>query len=177
MILNELAAEVTRELMARDEKLVLAESCTCGLLASTLGVIPGISNYFCGSAVVYRADSKRRWLGVSKKTIKARTTESHHVAEEMALGVLKNTPEAHWAISIVGHFGPEAPEHKDGVIFVCIARRTKKGKLKVKDRLEHKLQKNDRQKRQKEATEIVLTHLGRLLSKKSATEESNLVTA
>lgn len=167
---DSLAQEVARHLTLREEKLVFAESCTAGLCAATLGQIPGISNYMCGSAVVYRADIKRRWLGVRRKTIKKYTTESHETAREMAVGIMSRCPEADWGVSIVGHLGPDAPPEKDGVICICIVRRTKKGRLKVKDTQEHRLANDGRSKRQEEAVEVVLTHLTRCLTKKSQSE-------
>lgn len=170
MTLDTIVQETARLLSQRSEKLVLAESCTCGLVASQLGQLPGISNSLCGSAVVYRADTKRRWLSVSKKTIQKYTTESHQVAESIALGVLKITPEANWAIGVVGHLGPDAPPDKDGMIYACIARRTSRGKMKIKDRIEYKLNSDGRLRRQQEAVEVVLTHLARLLGKKQAME-------
>lgn len=167
-----LAEEVSRELTRREEKIVLAESCTAGMIASTLGGIPGISNYMCGSHVVYRADAKRRWLGVKKRTIKKHTTESHKTAVEMAVGALMRTPEANWSVSVVGHLGPDAPEEKDGVLYICIARRTKKNNIKIADMIEHKLSKDSRIRRQQQATESVLTFFVRCLSRKTQQEQA-----
>lgn len=170
MTVTKIAQEVARLLSVRSEKLVLAESCTCGLIASTLGQIAGISSNFCGSAVVYRADSKKSWLGVSDQVITKHTTESHEVAEKIAIGVLKSTPEADWSIGIVGHLGPDAPPDKDGMIFLTIVRRTKRGKIKIKESIGHKLSCEPRGARQKEATEVALTFFARLLNKKSQCE-------
>lgn len=170
MTSESLAQEVARQLTLREEKVVFAESCTAGLCAATLGQIPGISNYMCGSAVVYRADIKRRWLGVRRRTIKKFTTESHETAREMAVGIMQRCPEANWGVSIVGHLGPDAPPEKDGLIYICIVRRTNKGNLKIKDTQEHRLAGDGRSKRQKEAVEFVMTHLTRCLTKKSQSE-------
>ncbi|MEZ6136283.1 MAG: CinA family protein [Pirellulaceae bacterium] len=52
-----------------DGRLVLAESCTAGRVAATLASFPGISNWLCGSFVVYRCDSKSRWLGIPTKLL------------------------------------------------------------------------------------------------------------
>lgn len=174
MNIESLAKETVNRLSLRSEKLVLAESCTCGSIASVLGLIQGVSNYLCGSAVVYRSDSKKRWIGVSKKTIKKFTTESPEVATEMAKGVLRQTPEANWSASIVGHFGPDAPTDKDGLIHICFVRRTKKGKLKVKELVDYSLSTKQREKRQHEAVEVVLTHFTRILTKKSHDEKNGL---
>lgn len=166
------AVEIAKLLQRGEYKLVLAESCTSGYIATMLGEIPGISKCFCGSFVTYRTPSKRRWLGVKKKHIKAFTTESQPVADRMAKLALKNTPEADYALSIVGHLGPNAPKEKDGVIWVSIARRTRKGNIKVKDQIEYTCSIHDttngaalRTARRSEATEAALTALARHLNK------------
>lgn len=166
------AQEIARLLTQRSDKVVFAESCTAGMVAATLASVPGISQYLCGSLVTYRPEMKRRWLGVKKKTIRKYTTESKACAAEMALCALQRTPEATWGVSVVGHLGPDAPPEKDGLIHVCIARRTAKGNLKVKDETEYTCQKGERVRRQEEATEVVLTTFSRLLNKKSQNETS-----
>ena len=50
----------------RANALVLAESCTGGLAAAALATIPGISRWFCGSAVTYRDQTKIDWLAVCR---------------------------------------------------------------------------------------------------------------
>lgn len=157
------AESVAAILASREEKVVFAESCTCGLLAATLSTIPGISNSFCGSVVTYRASTKKKWLKVKKDTIKSHTTESMQVADEMVLGVLKRCSEADWAVSVVGHMGPDSPKNKDGEIFASFARRTKKGNFKIKQRLNYTCSSKDRAKRQEESVEAVFSVLARLL--------------
>lgn len=167
MTKDSVAQEISRLLANREERLVLAESCTGGMVAATLAQIPGISNHLCGSFVTYRPASKRRWLGVRKHTIKDHTTESKAVAGEMAVRALRQASEADWSAAVVGHFGPDAPEDKDGQIFVAIARRTRKGNIKVKDEIEYVCQSDTRLQRQNEATEVTLTHVARALHKKT----------
>jgi PncC family amidohydrolase len=106
-------------------RVVFAESCTAGLLAATLARVPGISEFLCGSAVVYRNATKAAWLGVPQAALDdpAVGPVSREVARHMALGVLAKTPEADLAASITGHLGPDAPPEQDGVLYVGIARR------------------------------------------------------
>lgn len=118
------ATEVKEALTHQGQKLVIAESCTGGLVAALLTSLPGISDLFCGSAVVYRWDTKMKWLGVNSETLEKYTDVSRETAREMALGVLKQTPEAALAASITGHLGPDAPQEQDGVICIAVARRT-----------------------------------------------------
>ncbi|MCA9016945.1 MAG: CinA family protein [Planctomycetaceae bacterium] len=121
------ATEVKKSLTLRGQKLVIAESCTGGLVAAILTSLPGISDLFCGSAVVYRWDTKMKWLGVKPETLEKYTDVSCETAREMALGVLKQTPEASLAASITGHLGPQAPQAQDGLICIAVASRTATG--------------------------------------------------
>ena len=168
--LHSFAKSCSEILVDLNERIVFAESCTGGMIASSMAGVPGISNYLCGSFVTYRADSKRKWLGVKKSTISSFTTESFETAQEMAIGALEKTPEADWSLSIVGHFGPDAPEEKDGIIWVCVARRSRKGKIKIKMVAESKLAPNGRLQRQKNAAETAFTFLSRTLLVKSQKE-------
>jgi len=163
-----LAQTIQTCLSELDEKVVFAESCTGGEIVSTMARLPGISEHLCGSLVSYRGASKQGWLGVDCRTIEKHTTESGEVAQEMAEGALRKTPEASWSMSIVGHFGPNAPEAKDGMIYICVMRRTAKGNLKVKEQIEHHLGVEERVIRQKMATEVCLTMLARILMKRAS---------
>jgi PncC family amidohydrolase len=113
---------VTQRLRERQLRLVLAESCTAGLVAATLARTPGISEWLCGSAVVYRPDTKHRWLDVPVELFEppGPGVVSEAVALAMARGVLQRTPEAHLAAAITGHLGPSAPAEQDGLVWMAI---------------------------------------------------------
>tara|TARA_R110002095_G_scaffold198077_2_gene177461 strand:- start:4400 stop:4960 length:561 start_codon:yes stop_codon:yes gene_type:complete len=121
--LMQAATDVKTVLVSQNKKLVITESCTGGLVATLLTSLPGISDYFCGSAVVYRWDTKMKWLGVQPETLAKYTDVSRETAREMALGVLNQTPEASLAASITGHLGPNAPAQQDGLICIAVAQR------------------------------------------------------
>lgn len=125
------ARKLFRALKDHDLKIVFAESCTGGKLGAALSEIRGISDRLCGSFVTYRNDSKAKWLGVSRPKLQNPGPVSAVVAKQMALGALKETPEADLAVSITGHLGPDAPKRYDGVVFIGIAIRYLSGK-KVK---------------------------------------------
>ena len=114
-------------LKTTNTRIVLAESCTAGLVSAILGRVPGISEFHCGSAVVYRLDTKTHWLGVSEAMLRDPGPVSDEVATAMAAGVLERTPEATLAAAITGHLGPNAPADQDGLVFIGIARRTPSG--------------------------------------------------
>jgi nicotinamide-nucleotide amidase len=117
-----LAVALKSQLEACNVKLVLAESCTAGQMAATLGCVPGISNWFCGSFVVYRSGSKASWLGVPEEVLDdpAHGPVSALASELLATAALRQTPEANWSVAITGDVGPGAPAATDGVCFVAI---------------------------------------------------------
>ena len=125
--LTSLARQIADLLKTNNTRIVFAESCTAGLVSATLGRIPGISEFHCGSAVVYRLDTKSRWLGVSEAMLRDPGPVSAEVATAMAAGVLERTPEATLAAAITGHLGPNAPADQDGLVFIGIARRSPSG--------------------------------------------------
>lgn len=108
-----------------DHRLVLAESCTAGRVAAELGGIPGVSNYFCGSLVVYRNDSKARWLGIDPAMLDDPNLGpvSPQVTQALAEMAIQKTPEATVAGAITGHLGPAAPPALDGIVYCAIATR------------------------------------------------------
>jgi nicotinamide-nucleotide amidase len=125
----QLVAERLQQLRLR---LVLAESCTGGLAAATMTRLPGTTEWFCGSAVVYRLDTKHQWLGVSHGLFQppGPGVVSREVAEAMVRGALAHTPEADVAGAITGHLGPNAPLDQDGLIWMAAAWR-REGDVRV----------------------------------------------
>jgi PncC family amidohydrolase len=121
--LAELAQDVAAALQRSGRQLVLAESCTAGLVAATLGGVPGISQHFCGSAVVYQERTKAKWIGVKEQTLRDFGAVSEETATEMAAGALEGTPFADVSASVTGHLGPEAPQGFDGVVYVAVKER------------------------------------------------------
>ena len=121
--LDRLATQLFHALEKTGDVLVLAESCTAGLIAATLARVPGMSRRLAGSFVVYQIDSKVAWLGISADAIRRHDVVSREVAESMATQALTRTPHATIAMSITGHLGPDAPSSLDGVAWLAIARR------------------------------------------------------
>lgn len=121
--LKQLAYQLAEMLKAAKCRVVFAESCTGGLISAILAQITGMSDALCGSAVVYRLDTKSQWLGVDPKVLEQPGPVSEIVARQMAEGVLRKTPEADWSAAITGHLGPNAPAHMDGLVYIGIARR------------------------------------------------------
>jgi len=153
--LQEAARQLAQRLAETGTRLVLAESCTGGLVAATLTMIPGISEWFCGSAVTYRDQTKIDWLDVSAAHIAHLTAVSEEVAGEMAQGALQRTREAHVAVSVTGHLGPAAPVALDGVVWCGVARRHA-GRIDGPRTVRITLKSEPRVERQREAAVVVM---------------------
>lgn len=90
------------ELLSKNNMTIsFAESCTGGMLASTLINVSGSSNVINESYVTYSEEAKMRILGVSKETLNKYTVYSSEVAEEMAEG-LKKVTHANVCASVTG---------------------------------------------------------------------------
>jgi len=107
----------------RGLKVVVAESCTGGLIASVLSEAPGAAGYFEGGFVVYTPDQKRKALGVDANLIETCGTVSAEVTKALADGALSRSG-ADIAIAVTGVAGPDTDEKGNpvGLIYVSGAR-------------------------------------------------------
>lgn len=92
-------------LRTNNRRLVLAESCTGGLIASRLTAVPGASDVFEAGIVSYSNESKQRILTVSREEIDACGAVSEEVACAMVSGALKQT-DANIGAAVTGIAGP-----------------------------------------------------------------------
>jgi len=146
-------------------QLVLAESCTGGMVSATLTKLPGISKYFCGSSVVYQTATKSTWLKIPQSLFQKHDPASPAIAEKMALQILKKTPHATLSAAITGYLGPESPPKSNGLIFISVAMR-KKNHSKIQPSVftqKHHLPPGSRTQRQLIASHSVLLMVRSLL--------------
>lgn len=101
-------------------KIVSAESCTGGLIASLITEIAGSSQIFDRGFVVYSNLAKEQNLGVSNKTLNQFGAVSREVAQEMAIGAVKNS-NANLSIATTGIAGPDGGTDEKPVGLVYIA--------------------------------------------------------
>ncbi|NPA75141.1 MAG: CinA family protein [Euryarchaeota archaeon] len=108
--------------LIKDKKLKLAtaESCTGGLLGSTITDVPGASAYYLGGVISYSNDAKINILGVKKETIERYGAVSEQCAKEMARGVAELFG-ADIAIATTGIAGPSGGTTQKPVGTVFIA--------------------------------------------------------
>ena len=106
-------------LKKRNSTIALAESCTGGLIASSLTDVSGSSDYFLFSGVTYSNDAKVKVLGVKEDTIKKYGAVSRETAGEMAQGA-RLTAGADYGLSTSGIAGPDGGTEEKPVGTVCI---------------------------------------------------------
>jgi competence/damage-inducible protein CinA-like protein len=97
---------VGRLLRAAGRTLACAESLTGGSVGARLTAVPGASDYFVGSAVVYTPGAKRDVLGVTRETLAGPGVVSATCAREMAAGA-RRVFGTDIAIALTGAAGPE----------------------------------------------------------------------
>jgi len=105
----------------KGQRLTLAtmESCTGGLLASTITDVPGSSDYFKGGLVSYASEMKIAW-GVDAEVVAEHGVVSAECAQEMARAVRERL-SADIGIGITGVAGPDTQEDKPvGTVHVAI---------------------------------------------------------
>ena len=117
-----LEIQVGRLLHERGLKLVLAESCTGGLLGSRITDVPGSSEYFLGGVVAYAYQAKADLLGVSWDTLNSKGAVSRETVLEMARGI-RERMKAGIAVSVSGVAGPGGgtPDKPVGTTWIGLA--------------------------------------------------------
>jgi nicotinamide-nucleotide amidase len=108
--------------MLRERGLTLAtmESCTGGLLASTITDVPGSSDYYRGGLVSYATEMKIAW-GVDRQVIAEHGVISAECAQAMARAVRERL-SADVGIGVTGVAGPDPQEEKPvGTVHIAVA--------------------------------------------------------
>jgi len=116
---DELAAVVGEMLKARGLTMATMESCTGGLLASTITDIDGSSSYFKGGYVSYTSKMKMN-LGVSADLIEKHGVISSQVAGDMARAA-RRALDSDYGIGVTGVAGADAVEgHPPGTMHIAV---------------------------------------------------------
>ena len=101
----EAACNLVSLLTKKNQTVVLAESCTGGLVSGAIAAVPGASAVLWGSFVTYTWDAKQKMLLVSQETLQRHGAVSRECALEMACGALAKSG-ADIACAITGLAGP-----------------------------------------------------------------------
>ncbi len=117
-----LAERLQDACLGRGLTLVVAESCTGGLVSDAITDVPGSSGYFLGAIVSYADDAKERQLGVPVEVLAAHGAVSAQVARAMAEGARRQFGSG-IAASVTGIAGPDGGTDAKpvGLTYVAVA--------------------------------------------------------
>jgi PncC family amidohydrolase len=117
-----LAETVINKLKELSKNLVLAESCTAGLVSSFLTQISGASRVFFGSYISYTKDAKITMFGLDRRLLDKYALVSGEIASSMASGALEKSG-ADLAVAVTGLAGPsgDGSEVKIGTVWIAAA--------------------------------------------------------
>jgi nicotinamide-nucleotide amidase len=127
----DLAAAVLDQLRARNARLVVAESCTGGLLGGRITAVPGASDVFIGGVVAYDNVVKSGTLDVPPELLDKHGAVSEEVVRAMAEGVQRQFA-VDAALAITGIAGPAGgtPEKPVGTVWLVARLGTESRALK-----------------------------------------------
>jgi len=113
--------QLAEQLVERNFNLVVAESCTGGMLAQQCTSQSGSSKWFHCGFVSYSNDSKIRLLGVQANVLDEYGAVSSEVAVQMAEGALLRT-DCEVGVAITGIAGPSggSEDKPVGTVFIAI---------------------------------------------------------
>jgi len=125
-LIQDTCFQLGNALIKHNLRIVLAESCTGGLVCQQLTNIPGSSVWFDRGFITYSNESKMELLKVNKTTLSKFGAVSKEIASEMALGAL-DASHADIALSITGIAGPSGGsiDKPVGTVFFAIAYQNK----------------------------------------------------
>jgi PncC family amidohydrolase len=113
-----LAEKIAARLIARKEKIAIAEGSAGGLISAALLAVPGASAYYLGGAVVYTV-AARRLVGISDTDMRGIRAASEPYALLLARRVCERH-EATWGLSETGAAGPTGNRYGDPAGHTCI---------------------------------------------------------
>jgi nicotinamide-nucleotide amidase len=122
---NRTLEEVVGELLlAKQQTLALAESCTGGYISHRITRIAGSSAYYYGGAVTYSNEAKMLFLGVKPETLERHGAVSRETALEMSNGIRERSG-ANIGLSVTGIAGPSggSSEKPVGTVWISIAQK------------------------------------------------------
>lgn len=118
--------DIVASLSAKKLTVATAESCTGGLIASTIVDVPGASDCFNEGYVTYSNEAKMKNLGVLDETLMVHGAVSTETATEMAKGVKKRA-KADFGLASTGIAGPGggSPTKPVGLVYIACAYKDK----------------------------------------------------
>ena len=113
--------KVVKQLNTKHMLLTTAESCTGGMVASSIVNVSGASNVFHQGYITYCDEAKNSILNVPAEILDEYKAVSPQVACKMALGAL-SIAAADIAVSVTGVAGPSTEDGKPvGLVYIGVA--------------------------------------------------------
>ena len=124
--MKKLSQKVIKLLMKKRLKISFAESCTGGLLSSSITSISGSSKVFTLGLITYSNQSKFDILNISKKSLKKYGAVSYETCLSM-VNNLNKISKTNISVSITGIAGPNGgtKEKPVGLVFIGIKKNNK----------------------------------------------------
>lgn len=114
-----LSKKLLRDCFNKQIKLLIAESCTGGLLSANVTSVSGSSSIFTHGLICYSNEAKIKYLDVSEKTIRSYGAVSAETVKEMLIGLSHQAKSKSLAIAISGVAGPKRSENKPvGLVYI-----------------------------------------------------------
>lgn len=154
-----LEKQIGEFLSQRGWTLVVAESCTGGLLGHRITNVSGSSTYFQGGVITYSNEAKERILGVPHEILIEHGTVSKETALAMAQRA-RRLFSTDIALSLTGIAGPTGgtPEKPVGLLYIALA-------AEGVDLWEKHIWKGDREENKRLSTEAALLLLLKYLTR------------
>lgn len=117
--LQALVDVIAGRLLARQQWLAIAESCTGGLIAKLCTDIAGSSRWFERGLVTYSNAAKQDLLGVPAQVVQRAGAVSAEAVQAMVQGMLAHAP-VQWAVAVSGIAGPDGgtPDKPVGTVWI-----------------------------------------------------------
>ncbi|HIG44118.1 MAG: CinA family protein [bacterium] len=112
-LFNSRASKIGDRLKSLGQTVTVAESSTGGLIAANLLSVPGASQYFVGSSVVYTLQSRRAFLELDRALVKELKPLTEEMVVEFARAARRKL-DATWAIAELGAAGPAGTPYGHG---------------------------------------------------------------
>ena len=117
---------LVKKLIKKNLKISFAESCTGGMLASSITSISGASKIFNLGLITYSNQAKIKFLKINKKIINKYGTVSHECCYPM-VNNLSNISKANINISVIGIAGPKGGTKQKpiGLVYIGVKKWSK----------------------------------------------------
>jgi PncC family amidohydrolase len=114
------AAKAAALLVARKERIAIAESSAGGLISAALLAAPGASAYYVGGGVIYSARAFKGLLNLDRESLAGMRSSSEPYAAFLA-ETIRTKHRVEWGLAETGAAGPDGNGYGDPAGHTCLA--------------------------------------------------------